>query len=172
MCARQYLHVPSLRITVQRVANHYDPCIIGQPKLEIGMCGLFNFGFLAACLMAIATQSVADGDATKGEKLYMGFLHCKNCHSLEPGETKIGPTLAGIFGRKAGSVEGFNRYSEAMVNSGIVWDAETLDAFLKNPKEYIPGNEMFKGQPRAVGGVSSAQYRADLIAFLRIATAP
>ena len=136
------------------------------------MRGLLNVGALAATMIATAGQSIAEGNATRGEQLYKSFLHCKNCHSLEPGITKVGPTLAGLFGRKAGSLEGYNRYSEAMVNSGVVWDEETLNEFLKNPKEFIPGNEMFKGQPRAGGRVSSAQHRDDLIAFLRIATMP
>ena len=123
-------------------------------------------GVLVLCVFALAGQAVAEGDPAKGEKLFKGFLNCSNCHSLDAGETKVGPTLAGLFGRKAGSVEGFKQYSEAMVNSGVVWDEETLSKFLKNPKEFIPGNSMM-----IVRSVSSDRHRADLIAYLKLITA-
>ena len=121
--------------------------------------------------MALTGQAVAQGDAAKGEKLFKGFLRCNNCHSVEPGVTKAGPTLAGIFGRKAGTLEGFKKYSKAMVNSGIVWDEATLDQFLTNPERFVPDNKMKEGA-RFVGRVSSHQHRADLIAYLKAATAP
>ena len=79
-------------------------------------------GVLVAGMIALAGQAVAEGDAAKGEKLFKGFLQCSACHSLEVGETKVGPTLAGLFGRKAGSVEGFKQYSKAMANSEVIWD--------------------------------------------------
>ena len=93
-----------------------------------------------------------------------------NCHSLDAGETKVGPTLAGLFGRRAGSVEGFTQYSEAMVNSGIVWDEETLNKFLKNPKDFIPGNSMMM-EGYYIRPVSSDQHRADVITYLKEVTA-
>lgn len=126
-------------------------------------------GVLVAGMTALTGQAAAEGDAAKGEKLFKGFLRCNNCHSLEPGVTKVGPTLAGLIGRKAGSVEGFNQYSEAMVNSGVVWDKETLNEFLSGPQKYIPGNGMMEGG-RIVGYVSSDRHRADLIAYLKEAT--
>jgi cytochrome c len=127
-------------------------------------------GVLVLCVIAITGQAVADGDPAKGEKLFKGFLNCSNCHSLDAGETKVGPTLAGLFGRKAGSVEGFNQYSEAMVNSGVVWDEETLNAFLKNPKDFIPGNSMMM-EGYYIRPVSSDQHRADVITYLKEVTA-
>ena len=96
-------------------------------------------GVLVASMTTLTSQAVAEGDAAKGEKLFKGFLRCNNCHSLEPGVTKVGPTLAGIIGRKAGSVKGFNQYSEAMVNSGIVWDKETLNEFFQAHKNIFRG---------------------------------
>ncbi len=60
-------------------------------------------GVLVASMIVLAGQAAAEGDAAKGEKLFKGFLQCSSCHSLEAGETKVGPTLAGLFGRKAGS---------------------------------------------------------------------
>ena len=125
------------------------------------------FGLLLAGMTALAGHATADGDAAKGEKLFKGFLRCNNCHSLEPGVTKVGPTLAGIFGRTAGSLESFDQYSEAMANSGVVWSEETLNNFLADPQRFIPGNLMIEGGYRVVGQVRSDQHRADLIAYLK-----
>ncbi len=132
----------------------------------------FGFvGVLVAGMIALAGQAAAEGDAAKGEKLFKGFLQCSSCHSLEVGETKVGPTLAGLFGRKAGSVEGFKRYSKAMANSQVIWDEETLSEFLKAPRKFIPENKMEFEPGGIVPRVSSAQHRADLIAYLKEATA-
>ena len=140
---------------------------MGRPKYD-WRSGLKRFGFvvaLVAGVTALAGQAAAEGDVAKGEKLFKGYVRCSICHSLEAGEMKTGPTLAGLFGRKAGSVEGFKHYSKAMVNSELVWEEETLSKFLKNPKKYIPENKMdFRG-------VNSDQQRADLIAYLKEATA-
>ncbi|GGA10742.1 c-type cytochrome [Neptunicoccus cionae] len=81
---------------------------------------------------------VIDGDAKKGKRV---FNKCKACHKLEAGKNGVGPSLAGLFGRPAAEVEGF-RYSDAMVNSGIVWTPETLAAYLQKPKDYVPGTKM------------------------------
>ncbi len=128
-------------------------------------------GFLVAGMIALAGQAAAEGDVAKGEKLFKGFLQCSSCHSLKAGETKVGPTLAGLFGRKAGSAEGYKRYSEAMANSKVIWDEETLSEFLKNPRNLIPENKMEFEPGGLVPRVSSAQHRADLIAYLKEATA-
>lgn len=116
---------------------------------------------LTAALLVVASQSAfAAGDAAKGEKLYR---KCKACHALEAGKKKIGPSLNGVFGRKAGGVDGF-KYSKAMVNSGITWDEKTIGEYLANPKTYIPKNRM------AFPGLKKEQDRADLIAYLMEAT--
>jgi len=78
------------------------------------------------------------GDARKGKKV---FRKCKACHSLKEGRNGSGPTLYGIIGAEAGAVDGF-KYSTAMAESGLVWDAETLGTFLKKPKEALPGTKM------------------------------
>ena len=102
----------------------------------------------------------AEGDAAKGKKV---FKKCKTCHTLQAGKKKIGPDLAELFGRKAGSVDGF-KYSKAMIKSGIVWDEATLSEFLTKPKKYVKGTKM------AFPGLKKEKQRQDLIAYLKEAT--
>jgi nitrite reductase (NO-forming) len=99
--------------------------------------------------------SIRDGDAAAGRLV---FRKCQTCHSLEPAKNLLGPSLAGIIGRKAGSEAGYN-YSPAMTQAGIVWDAKTLDAYLADPKT-IPGNKM------PFPGLKTDHDRKDVIAFL------
>ena len=115
---------------------------------------------LVAGALALAGQSALAQDAAKGEKVYK---KCKACHSLEAGKRKVGPSLNGIFGRTAGTLDGF-KYSKAMVESGIVWDAETISAYMADPKGYIPKNRM------AFPGLKKEADRANLIAYLKEAT--
>lgn len=116
----------------------------------------------AAVLMLSSGLALgAEGDPAKGEKVYR---KCKACHALEAGKNKVGPTLAGIFGRTAGSVEGF-KYSDAMKNSGVVWDEATIDEYMVKPKDFIPGNKM------TFAGLKKEKDRADLIAYLKSAAA-
>jgi cytochrome c len=114
---------------------------------------------LAVTLLA-AGSARADGDAARGEKK---FGDCAACHKLEAGANNVGPSLHGIFGRKAGEIADF-RYSPAMKRSAIVWTPETLDKFISEPQAMVPGNRM----PYA--GMASAGDRADLIAYLLKAT--
>ena len=71
------------------------------------------------------------------------FKRCKTCHTLKVGNHRTGPSLAGLFGRKAGTIEGF-KFTDAMKDSGIVWSGEALDAFLSDVTGFIPGNRMGK----------------------------
>ena len=104
-----------------------------------------------------AGHALAGGDAAAGKKI---FNKCKACHALEAGKKKIGPSLHGIIGRTAGAVEGF-KYSGAMKDSGVVWTVENIDAYLANPKSFMPGNKM------VFPGLKKEQQRADVIAFLQ-----
>lgn len=98
---------------------------------------------------------MAAGDPAAGRLV---FRKCQACHSMEPGKNILGPSLAGIIGRKAGSEAGYN-YSAAMKQANIVWDAKTLDAYLSDPQKLIPGNKM------PFPGLKTDHDRADVIAF-------
>jgi cytochrome c len=100
---------------------------------------------------------MAEGDAERGAK---AFGVCAACHSLRPGLNMTGPSLVGVWERKAGSLADFDRYSPALKASGVTWNAKTLDPWLKSPSELIPGNWM------TFAGIPDAESRADLIAFL------
>ncbi len=97
------------------------------------------------------------GDATHGKQV---FMQCKTCHAVEAGKNMIGPSLAGIIGRAAGSVAGYS-YSAANKNSGITWSEEKLFQYLEKPARVVPGTKM------AFGGLAKAQDRADVIAYLK-----
>jgi cytochrome c len=98
------------------------------------------------------------GDAMRGAQL---FRDCAACHTLAPNQNMTGPSLAGIWGRKAGSLKSFERYSPALLTSNVVWDETTFDEWLKSPSDFIPNNHM------TFPGISDARQRADLIAFLK-----
>jgi cytochrome c len=102
----------------------------------------------------------ADGDAARGEAK---FQDCAACHKLEAGANNVGPSLHGVFTRKAGELADF-RFSPAIKRSGITWTPETLDKFITDPQAMVPANRM----PYA--GMASASDRADLIAYLQNAT--
>ena len=119
-----------------------------------------------AALLSLAAPVAADSDLDarlaaanlkRGQLLYMVY---KACHDVEAGlPHKVGPNLSGMFGREAGTAEGF-KYTDAMVKSGIVWTPETMDAWLKQPGALVPGNGM------AFAGIANDADRASLIAWL------
>lgn len=110
--------------------------------------------FLAS-LTFCPVAATADGDARRGEKL---FARCSACHS-ENGQKKIGPSLAGVVGRKAGSLDGV-RYSNALKQSNLVWTDESLNAFLTAPARLVPGTTM-------TVRISNEQDRQDLISYMK-----
>jgi cytochrome c len=117
----------------------------------------------AVAIMALLVQispARATGDAEQGARI---FRACSVCHSLTPGRHMTGPSLAGVWGRKAGTAPGFARYSEVLKSSGVIWNAETLDAWLTDPRSFIPNNRM------TFPGIDDAAARADLIAYLEAA---
>ncbi len=110
----------------------------------------------ALSVLLLTGVAHADGDAVRGEAR---FQDCAACHRLEAGANNVGPSLHGIFTRKAAEIADF-RYSPAIKRSGIVWTPETLDKFITDPQALVPGNRM----PYA--GMANASDRADLIAYL------
>jgi cytochrome c len=119
-----------------------------RPSLALG---------LAATLLC--PPSWAAGDVAHGRQIYE---RCQGCHSID--RNRAGPRHRGLFGRRAGTVPGF-AYSDAMRRSGIVWTAATLDKFLTAPTKVVPGTAM------GFDGVKDPRERADLIAYLKRATA-
>ena len=102
-------------------------------------------------------------DAANGEKI---FKRCGACHVANAPTNRVGPSLQGLFGRTAGTEPGY-KYSEAMIakgKSGWVWNAETLNTYLENPKGVVEGTKM------AFPGLKKPEERADVIAYLEQAT--
>ena len=91
------------------------------------------------------------------------FRVCAACHSLQPQVTKVGPSLHGVIGRKAGTLPGF-AYSEAMKQSGLVWDEPTLMRYLRAPREIVPGTRM------TFAGIKDDTKLHALIDYLKTAT--
>lgn len=117
----------------------------------------------AVAFVATAAHAQAEGDAKHGAEQYRA---CIGCHSLEPGSHLTGPSLAGLWGRKAGEAAGFNRYSQGLKSADLTWDENTLNAWLADPRAMIPGTYM------VFRGIQNDKARADLIAFLAVAMAP
>ncbi len=112
----------------------------------------------ASALVAVQANAADAGNVEHGARV---FRVCAMCHSTKPGEHLTGPSLAGVWGRKAGTAKGFRRYSEPLERSGVTWDAATLDKWLANPQAFIRGNAMM------FDGLKSSSDRADVIAYLR-----
>lgn len=89
------------------------------------------------------------------------FKQCAVCHKVEAGKNGIGPSLAGVFGAKAGHLGAGFKYSQAMLGSGLTWNQATLDRYLKDPKGTVPGTMM------SFGGVKDDAQRAAIIAYLK-----
>jgi cytochrome c len=134
----------------RRATLDRGPARRGAPVLTAVILGLSG-----------ATPVWAAGDVQQGAQL---ARQCMACPSFAPGHHMTGPSLAGLWGRGAGTAMGFGRYSEALKSSSVVWGPATLDAWLRNPEALIPGNGMlFRGIP-------AAAMRADLLAFLQAAS--
>lgn len=108
-------------------------------------------------------QSLAAGNPAQGQRV---FGACAACHSLQPDQNMTGPSLAGVWNRKAGTLASFTRYSPAMKSANIEWNDRTLDEWIADPEHLIPGNQM------TFAGIKDPRQRADLLAFLEDATKP
>jgi cytochrome c len=112
---------------------------------------------LPLALVALTAAARAD---TSDAKLAFNNA-CRTCHSYEPGDHRLGPSLHGVVGRKAGSIEGYG-FSSAMRQSSIVWDEANLDAFIANPENVVHGNAM-----KPFGGIADPAQRKEIIGFLK-----
>lgn len=131
------------------------------------MRGIFTGLTALALVMTVSGAALADedgGDIAKGKKI---FARCKACHTVEEGgPDRIGPNLHGVFGRTAGTKEGF-KFSEAMIQhgkDGLVWTEETLDTYLEKPAAMVPGTQM------AFPGLKKEDDRENVIAYLKSET--
>ena len=117
-----------------------------------------RFSILVTGAMLLSTVSAAAQDAAAGEKV---FAQCRACHQIgESAKNAVGPVLNGLFGRKSGTIEGFN-YSPANKNSGITWDEATFREYIKDPKAKIPGTKM------NFPGLKDPKQIDDVVAYLK-----
>ena len=122
-----------------------------------------NHGRLRSLVLVLGAGIVAIGrgyaqDAASGEKI---FVQCKACHQIgENAKNAVGPVLNGLFGRKAGMIEGYS-YSSANKNSGITWDEATFREYIKDPKAKIPGTKM------TFPGLKDPKQIDDIVAYLK-----
>jgi cytochrome c len=119
-----------------------------------------GFVLLAAALAAPAPFAVAQSESkgSKGQLLFNNV--CRTCHTLKAGDNRLGPNLNRIIGRKAGALPDYG-YSSAMRSGDLIWDKSTLDRFMANPDQVVPGHTM---QP--YGGLASPEERASIIDYL------
>lgn len=118
---------------------------------------------LTATVCALSFPAVvgasAQDTADDGKLLFNNA--CRTCHSVNEGDNRLGPSLAGIVGRPSGAMEGVN-YSSALADGAVTFDEATLDRFIENPDAVAPGHGM-----KPFGGINSPEERAAIIAFLK-----
>lgn len=116
---------------------------------------------LAAVLLVAMLASVPPAHAAGAERGQQVFaVECSDCHSVAEGKNKRGPSLFGVYGRRAATAPGFSNYSDALRNSGIVWDAAALQRYLADPRAMVPGGKM------KYDGLASAADREALVVWL------
>ena len=113
---------------------------------------------VALMLGGLIQNCYAEGNSKEGAIVFAE--ECGDCHSSIPGKNKRGPSLVGVFGRKAGSVTDFSGYSDAMKQTDWAWTTEKVDAYIAAPKKTVPGGRM------KYDGLADAKARADVIAYL------
>ncbi len=93
-------------------------------------------GFVLMAGSFVAAAALAQ-DAPSGTDPQVAFnTHCRTCHSAQPGDNRLGPSLHGVMGRKAGAVEGF-AYSPGFKTTDLVWDAANMDKFITSPTAFF-----------------------------------
>jgi cytochrome c len=114
--------------------------------------------FSVLSLLASLAPVAAAEEESEGKVAFNNA--CRTCHSFKAGDNRLGPSLHGIVGRKAGSMEGF-AFSSAMKSSGITWDPSNLDQFIENPEKVVHGNGM-----KPFGGIADAGERKKIVDYL------
>jgi len=144
----KYMILPVILLTACGGGEDSTSAPIAAPKAET-----------APIIQAASTVTPME----RGAKLYK---RCKACHTLdEGGKHKVGPNLWNIYGAKAGSKDGFN-YSKVMAASEVIWEGETLDAYIKKPSEFMKGNRM------SFVGLKKAEDREALLLYMKAQTTP
>ena len=118
------------------------------------------FLLAAGLALALGSTTASAADVEAGKKV---FKKCKACHSLKPGKKKVGPSLHGVLGNKAGQVKGF-KYSKAMKKADITWDDASLDAYLTKPRKFLKGTKM------SFAGLKKKKDRDNVIAYIKANT--
>jgi cytochrome c len=114
-------------------------------------------------VLVLSATALVSGIAQAADQGEMPFNNnCRTCHSAKAGDNRLGPSLGGVVGRKAGTEPGYGSYSEALKNSGVVWDEATLDRFIANPDKVVPNNQM-----KPFAGVPDEAVRRQIIAYLK-----
>jgi cytochrome c len=127
------------------------------PSLMRIRAAVRSASYAMAALALGSPTAFAAGEAAAGQRVFAS--RCSVCHATEPSVNKIGPSLAGVFGRKSGTETGFD-YSPALKAAAITWDEKTLDEFLKNPNTDVHGTKMFVSVP-------GNDARQNVIAYLK-----
>ena len=122
---------------------------------------------LAACAALAALLCPFDAAAADDDLEITFNDHCRECHSFIKDDNRLGPSLYGVVGRKAGTLLGYE-YSPSLKESGVTWDEPTLDKWIANPDAVISGNQMSP----PYGGVADAAIRKRIIAYLKTISPP
>ena len=133
---------------------------IAAGLMTLALAGCGGAKDQAAPDVASPSPTASTAVAEAGSKMPPAFAQCAACHAVQAGQNGIGPSLAGVFGRKAASAQGYD-YSPALKASGQVWDEASLDKWLANPMGTVPGTRM------TYAGQGDAAKRQQLIAFLK-----
>ncbi len=128
----------------------------GKAMVAVAVAAFAVLGAAVGGPLARPVTASPPPDAAAGKAI---FARCAICHSVAAGQNKIGPSLAGVVGRKAAGVPNFN-YSPAMKASNLTWTPDNLDAYLSNPRAKVPGNKMI------FAGLTKPADRANVIAYL------
>ncbi len=149
----------------KQIATDYKKnCLVCHiPAKDTDWVYINKYPLLALDAKPVAENSqkvIIEGDAKTGKAL---FNSCQGCHSVQPSDNGVGPSLFGVYGRKAGSLSDYD-YSGAMKNSTVIWNDSSLDKHLADPKGFIPGNYMGDSFPKGVVGAGD---RASLIEYLK-----